>query len=134
MPDRFSTSVCSCWCVTFSFSFFACTCTASALTMKMMTSTRKTSVSGVMLISAKIDSPPSSGTPSSASGSFPIAIAVSLRVCLLGLVLGLDVDLVDVGPLGLLRAARLRIARALEEQLEKLVGQELHLDRDPVRT
>ena len=95
--------------------------------MKMITITRKTSVSGVMLISAKIDSPPSSSSSPPASGSFPIAIAVSLRASL-GFVL-----VVASSTSALLAARGLRLAGLLEQELEELVGEELHLGRDAVR-
>src|SRR5687767_4551367 len=111
-------------CVIFFFSWRASTCTASALTMKMITITRNTSVSGVMLISAKIVSPPSSAA--SSSGSFPIAIAVTLHA-------GFPVVVVFALELGLLGAAGMRIARLLEQQLEELVGKQFHLGRDAVR-
>src|SRR5262249_12432173 len=131
-PVFFSISACCCSSLTLRFSRRASTCTASALTMKMMSMTRKTSVNGVMLISAKIASPPSS-PPASSSGSFPIAIAIAFRA--LGHLAGLlvidrlaAIALVIAASL----AARLALARLLEQELEELVGQELHLGRDAV--
>src|SRR6187551_2799368 len=124
-PDFFSTSDWLCSSATFFFSSRASTWTASALTMKIITSTRKTSVSGVMLISAKIESPPSS-PPASSSGSFPIAIAITLRA-------RLDVACLFVFGFDLLGAARLRIAGLLEQELEELVGQQLHFRCDAAR-
>ena len=94
--------------------------------MKMITMTRKTSVSGVMLISAKIESPPSSSSPLPASGSFPIAIAVSLGASSAWC----PVASSSSASCRLLRARRLRVAAAVEQELEELVGEELHLRRD----
>src|SRR5262249_37255861 len=99
------------------FSLCACACTASALTMKMITITRKTSVSGVMLMSANRPptlSPSSLTAASSDSGSFPIAIAFASRLR----------ALVVASPAGLARR------RGLGQLLEELVGQELELGRD----
>src|SRR5258708_4620884 len=96
--------------------------------MKMISRTRNTSVSGVILISAKIDSPPPSSPTASSSGSFPIAIAVAFRA--LGEVPRLAVIALVVFALAL--AVGLGLAGGIEQQLEELVGEELHLGRDPV--
>src|SRR5881394_221250 len=95
--------------------------------MKMITRTRKTSVSGVMLISAKIDSPPSSSPPASESGSFPIAIALAfgLRFRFGGLVVGRVRRRRRA-----LATCRQRVAWLLHQELEEFVGQKLHLRRD----
>src|SRR5690606_29155950 len=131
IPDFFCSCSSSFCCCSTRFSWLRSTCTASALTMKSTTITRKTSVSGVMLISAKIAPPSSSPPPSSAmSGCFPIAIAIAFRP--LGL-LALRARLVLLG-LGLaLHLARLRVARLIEQELEELVGEQLHLRGDPAR-
>src|SRR4051812_33611173 len=96
--------------------------------MKMITMTRKTSVSGVMLISAKIESPPSSSPSPLTSGCFPIAIVSALRALGFGLGVGLHVVAVLLG-----LARRGALGRRVEQELEELVGEELHLGRDPVR-
>src|SRR3954468_24396340 len=90
--------------------------------MKITTMTRNTSVSGVMLISAKMPSPPSSAS-SAESGSFPRAILTSLH-------LGLDLG---IRRLLLAALGRLGVDRRVEQELEELVGEELHLGRDPRR-
>src|SRR5258705_13185713 len=125
MPDFFSISACSSFFLDWRCSFSTI---ASALTMKMMSITRNTSVSGVMLISAKMFSVPSS-TPTSSSGSFARAIAVLVAIDAFG-ALGALGGVVVVFALAL--AARLRVARKLEQGLEGLVRGELYLRRESV--
>src|SRR5664279_1102693 len=121
-PVFFSTSDCSTSFLDSACCLRDCSTSASAVTMKMTTITRKTSVSGVMLISAKIPSLASSAS-SPPSGSFPSAIFLSFH---------LRVDFI-IRWLLLLATARLRVLRCIEQQLEELVGEELHLRRDPAR-
>src|SRR6185503_12773417 len=106
-----------------------CSTSASAVTMKITTITRNTSVSGVMLISAKRPSLPSSSSPLLASGSFAAIVVLLVAAIAVRGLAGLDVIGGVVVLVGAPRPLRLGVLRGIEQQLEELVGEQLHLGR-----